>query len=107
MLAGKSKPDCYGINCSRPLEFEPALEPGDWFLRVRNLRPNALMMDKVSLCKLGHLEDGDPMELGKQMGQLARRFPHIDIWGGCCGTRETHLGEIARNVSAVRGTAFA
>jgi S-methylmethionine-dependent homocysteine/selenocysteine methylase len=101
-LAGMLKPDCYGINCSHPLEFEPALEPGDWFLRIRNLRPNAALMDKISLCKLGHLEDGDPVELGQQMGDLARRFPHIDMWGGCCGTWETHLGEIARNVSAAR-----
>jgi S-methylmethionine-dependent homocysteine/selenocysteine methylase len=102
---GERKPDCFGINCSHPLEFEPALEPGDWFKRVRSLRPNAVMMEKVSLCKLGHLEDGDPVELGEQMGDLARRYPHIDMWGGCCGTWETHIGEIARNVSAVRNSA--
>jgi S-methylmethionine-dependent homocysteine/selenocysteine methylase len=101
-LAGDLKPDCYGINCSHPLEFESALEPGDWFLRIRNLRPNAAMMDKIALCKLGHLEEGNPVELGQQMGDLARRFPHIDMWGGCCGTWETHLGEIAGNVSAAR-----
>jgi S-methylmethionine-dependent homocysteine/selenocysteine methylase len=103
--AGELKPDCYGINCSHPLEFEPALEPGDWFLRVRNLRPNATQMDKISLCELGHLEDGDPVELGQQMGDLARRYPHIDMWGGCCGTWETHLGEIARNVTSGRKAA--
>jgi len=101
-LAGELRPDSYGINCSHPLEFEPALESGDWLLRIRNLRPNAAMLDKVSLCKLGHLEDGDPVELGQQMGDLARRFPHIDMWGGCCGTWETHLSEIARNVLAAR-----
>ena len=100
---GDAQPDFYGINCSHPIEFEPALEPGHWFERVRSLRPNAAMVDKISLCKLGHLEDGDPVELGEQMGDLARRFPHIDVWGGCCGTWETHLDEIARNVSAVRG----
>ena len=99
--AGGEKPDFYGINCSHPVEFEPALERGNWFERVRSLRPNAAMMDKISLCKLGHLEDGDPVELGEQMGDLARRFPHIDIWGGCCGTWESHLDEIARNVAAV------
>ncbi|RMH34743.1 MAG: homocysteine S-methyltransferase family protein [Nitrospirae bacterium] len=103
--AGKERPDCYGINCSHPLEFEPALEPGRWVERVRSLRPNAAMMDKISLCQIGHLEDGDPVELGAQMGELARRFPHIDIWGGCCGTWERHLDEIARNVSAVRRVA--
>ena len=66
------------------------------------LRPNAAMMDKISLCTLGHLESGDPAELGELMGGLARQYPHIDMWGGCCGTWETHLDEIARNVSAAR-----
>jgi methionine synthase I (cobalamin-dependent) len=105
IAAGHEKPSFYGLNCSHPLEFEPALEPGDWFNRVRNLRPNAAMMDKISLCKLGHLEEGDPVELGKQMGQLAERYPHVDIWGGCCGTWEVHLDEIAKNVAAIRAQA--
>ena len=96
--AGDARPDFYGINCSHPLEFEPALEPGDWIKRIRSLRPNAAMMEKQQLCKIGHLVDGNPPELGGQMGSLARRYPHIDIWGGCCGTWETHLDEIARNV---------
>lgn len=100
--AAGAMPSFYGINCSHPLEFEPALEPGDWIERIRSLRPNAAMMDKISLCKLGHLEDGDPVELGEQMGNLARRYPHIDVWGGCCGTWETHLDEMARNVSSAR-----
>ncbi len=95
---GNQRPAFYGINCSHPVEFEPAIEPGDWFDRVRSLRPNAARMDKISLCQLGHLEEGDPHELGEQMGSLAQRYPHIDMWGGCCGTWETHLDAIARNV---------
>jgi len=98
---GEKKPTCFGINCSHPLEFEPALEPGAWIKRIRNIRPNAAMMEKISLCRLGHLEDGDPIELGEQMGALAKRYPHIDMWGGCCGTWETHLKEIAKNVASV------
>lgn len=96
--AGDMRPDFYGINCSHPDEFEPALEPGKWFERVRSLRPNAARMDKASLCSLDHLEDGNPVELGQQMGDLASRYPHIDIWGGCCGTWHNHIGEIAKNV---------
>jgi len=99
---GSNKPTCFGINCSHPLEFEPAFEPGNWIERVRNLRPNAAMMEKLSLCKLGHLEDGDPQELGEQMGALASRYPHIDMWGGCCGTWEKHLKEIALKVHQAR-----
>ncbi len=102
---GDDRPTFYGINCSHPLEFMPAIEPGDWFERVRCLRPNAAMMDKISLCTLGHLESGDPAQLGQLMGALAREHPHIDMWGGCCGTWETHLDEIARNVGAARAVA--
>jgi homocysteine S-methyltransferase len=102
--AGDSRPAFYGINCSHPLEFMPAIEPGEWFGRVRLLRPNAAMMDKISLCTLGHLESGDPVQLGQLMGQVARQYPHIDMWGGCCGTWDTHLEQIARNVEAARDT---
>lgn len=92
-----------GTNCSHPLEFEPAIsDAGSWTGRLRYIRPNASKMEKIALCKLGHLEDGDPVELGHQMGDVARRFPNADILGGCCGTDERHLGEIAKNVNAVR-----
>lgn len=95
---GEDRPDFYGINCSHPLEFMPALEPGSWLQRIRMLRPNASAMDKISLCRIGHLEEGDPQELGRLMGELARLHPHIDIWGGCCGTWDRHLEQIASQV---------
>jgi S-methylmethionine-dependent homocysteine/selenocysteine methylase len=94
-------PAFYSINCSHPLEYEPALIPGDWINRVRGVRPNAAKIDKIQLCSIGHLEDGDPVKLGEQIGSLARRYPHMDIWGGCCGSWDVHLDEIAKNVLAV------
>lgn len=99
------RPDFYGINCSHPLEFSPALEPGQWIKRIRSLRPNAASMDKISLCQLGHLEEGDPVSLGSLMGMMARNYPHMDMWGGCCGTWDKHLEHIAANVREVRATA--
>jgi S-methylmethionine-dependent homocysteine/selenocysteine methylase len=99
--AGEARPDYYGINCSHPLEFEPALEPGDWIQRIRSLRPNASAKDKIELCQIGHLEEGDPVDLGNRVGDLARRYPHIDIFGGCCGTWDSHLDKIARNVRQI------
>jgi len=97
---GDARPMGYGINCSHPLEYDPAIEPGGWFDRIRSIRPNAAMMDKIALCKLNHLEEGDPPDLAQHMGELARRYPHIDIWGGCCGTWDKHLREIARAVGS-------
>lgn len=95
-------PAYYMINCTHPMEFEAALTSGDWTQRLGGFMPNAVSMDTLSLCKLGHLEDGDPEELGGQMADLARRFPHIHVWGGCCGTDGRHIGQIARQVGAAR-----
>ncbi|WP_232494238.1 homocysteine S-methyltransferase family protein [Novosphingobium kaempferiae] len=95
---GDDRPDFYGINCSHPIEFEPALEPGSWIERIRSVRPNASAKDKIDLCQLGHIEDGDPVDLGHRIGVLAQRYPHMDVFGGCCGTWAPHLREIARNV---------
>lgn len=90
----------YSINCSHPLEYEPAIEKGEWINRIRGVRPNASKMEKIALCKIGHLEAGDPVELGKLCGDLARHYPHMDVWGGCCGTWDNHLDEIAKNLIA-------
>lgn len=99
-LAGAARPDSYGINCSHPLEFAPALEPGDWTRRLRSLRPNAAKMDKIALCKLDHIEEGDPEDLGRLIAAVVARHPQIDMLGGCCGTWAHHVDAIARALRA-------
>jgi len=99
-------PAYYMINCGHPTEFESALEEKDWTKRLGGFMPNAVAMEKLSLCSLGHLEDGDPEELGIQMGEIATRFPHIHVWGGCCGTDSRHLGQIAKRVKESRDNAL-
>lgn len=93
---GEDAPEFYLLNCSHPVEYEPALDGGAWMQRLRGVRPNASKMEKIALCKLGHLEEGDPVELGAQLGDLSQRYPHMDIFGGCCGTGDRHLREIAK-----------
>lgn len=95
-------PDYYMINCTHPTEFEASLTPGSWSARLGGFMPNAVAMEVLDLCKLGHLEDGDPEELGAQMAGLAERFPHINVWGGCCGTDGRHIGQITRQVAQRR-----
>jgi homocysteine S-methyltransferase len=97
-----SAPIYYMINCSHSLDFEPALEDGDWVKRLSGFMPNAATLDKGTLCQLGRLEEGNPVELGEEMGSLAKRYPHMTVWGGCCGTDHVHIREICRNVAAVR-----
>lgn len=93
------RPDFYLLNCSHPLEYEPALESRTWIERLRGMRPNASKMKKMALCKLGHIEDGDPVELGSQLRDLSARYPHMDVFGGCGGTGHNHLREIAKALS--------
>ncbi len=103
VASGDAAPASYLLNCSHPVEFAPALTDGTWTSRLQGFRPNASKMEKLALCKLGHLEEGDHVELGRLMGDLALRYPHMNIWGGCCGTGDKHLREIARNVRQARG----
>lgn len=95
-------PAYYMINCTHPTEFKPGLTEGDWTRRLGGFMPNAVAMETLDLCKLGHLEDGDPEELGAQMASLAWRFPHVHVWGGCCGTDGRHIGQITRQVGEVQ-----
>lgn len=105
--ATNGSPAYYMVNCTHPVDFAPAFDmPGSWVSRVRGLRANASSLDHGTLCQLGHLEEGDPVELGQQMADMARRFPHINVWGGCCGTDHVHIDEMAKAVLPVRSDAM-
>lgn len=99
-------PAYYMVNCAHPVDFAPAFDvPGAWVNRVCGLRANASSLDHGTLCQLGHLEEGNPVELGGQMAEMARRFPHINVWGGCCGTDHVHIDEIGKAVVPARAEA--
>ena len=94
-------PAYYMINCSHPVDYGPALEPKPWAKRIRGLRSNASSLDHGTLCQLGHLEEGDPEELAQQNGDFKKSFPHINVFGGCCGTDFVHVKKIAEAVMSV------
>ena len=100
-LIGDDAPDLYLLSCSHPIEYEPALCEGDWIKRLRGVRPNASKMEKIALCKLDHLEDGNPVELGGELADLSNRYPHMDIFGGCFGTGDRHLREVAKALGQI------
>lgn len=92
--ATDAAPAYYMINCTHPTEFEPALTVGNWVKRLGGFMPNAVAIETLALCKLGHLEDGDAEELGHQMAELAERFPHIMSGVGAAGLTAAILARL-------------
>lgn len=91
-------PAYYMINCSHPIDFMPALDDGAWVRRIRGIRANASSLAHGELCQLGHLDEGDHAELAHLHGDLHRRYPHMNVFGGCCGTDHVHVAGICAAV---------
>jgi homocysteine S-methyltransferase len=91
-----SGPAYYMINCAHPTHFEHALDPGGrWLGRLRGIRANASRKSHAELDATPELDDGDPYELASEYARLVARLPELTILGGCCGTDERHIEQIA------------
>ena len=91
-------PASYLINCAHPYHFVRTLTDDPWGLRLRGVVVNASRCSHAELDEAEQLDDGNPDELGQQLGDLAERFPHFNVFGGCCGTDLRHMRRIAENV---------
>jgi S-methylmethionine-dependent homocysteine/selenocysteine methylase len=90
--ASGNGPAYYMINCAHPTHFDHVLDAGEtWVKRVRGIRANSSRMSHAELDNAPELDIGDPLELGGQYAELTRRFPHINVLGGCCGTDHRHV----------------
>jgi homocysteine S-methyltransferase len=89
-------PAYYMINCAHPTHFDHVLTTdAAWMSRLRGLRANASRMSHAELDNAPELDIGNPFELGGQYADLRRRFPHINVLGGCCGTDHRHVESIS------------
>jgi S-methylmethionine-dependent homocysteine/selenocysteine methylase len=90
--ASGASPAYYMINCAHPTHFAGALDSNaSWSRRLRAIRANSSRKSHAELDNSPELDVGDPQELGRQYAELRRRFPHINVLGGCCGTDHRHL----------------
>ena len=101
ILKVDAETDCgaayFMINCAHPTHFEDALEAGGrWVGRLRGVRANASRKSHAELDAAAELDDGDPHQLASEYATLVARFPELTILGGCCGTDERHIDQIAR-----------
>lgn len=87
-------PIYFMVNCAHPTHFERVLDDGAWVGRIRGIRANASKCSHAELDEAKELDDGDPAELGRQYRAIRRRFGHINVLGGCCGTDHRHIEQI-------------
>jgi S-methylmethionine-dependent homocysteine/selenocysteine methylase len=88
-------PAYFMINCAHPTHFDTTLGPQrPWVRRIRGIRANASRRSHAELNEAPDLDAGDPLELGAQYRALQRRYPQINVLGGCCGTDRRHVEAI-------------
>jgi S-methylmethionine-dependent homocysteine/selenocysteine methylase len=89
-------PAYYMINCAHPTHFEHVLrEEHPALRRIRGVRANASCRSHSELNEATELDAGNPSELGSHYAELKRLLPSLNVLGGCCGTDERHVEQIA------------
>jgi S-methylmethionine-dependent homocysteine/selenocysteine methylase len=93
------KPICYMTNCVHPSILREALsQPENRTELVRKrfcgIQANAACLEPDQLDSSEELKTSGAEELARHFVELHREFP-MKIYGGCCGTDNTHLNEIA------------
>jgi S-methylmethionine-dependent homocysteine/selenocysteine methylase len=90
-------PAYYMINCAHPTHFAGTLAgKAPWIERICGIRANASRRSHAELNEAPDLDAGNPAELGGQYADLRRKHPRINVLGGCCGTDQGHIEQIAR-----------
>ena len=95
-------PAYYMVNCAHPTHFAHLLDPREsWVRRIRGIRANASRRSHAELDECTDLDTGDPLALGAAYAELRQRLPHLTVLGGCCGTDQRHVEQIAAACTAV------
>jgi len=90
-------PAYFMINCAHPSHFNTVMHGNErWVARVRGLRANASKMSHAELNEAPELDAGNPAELGQEYAALRQRqLRYLNVMGGCCGTDDRHVEQIA------------
>jgi S-methylmethionine-dependent homocysteine/selenocysteine methylase len=89
------------INCAHPTHFFNELKENKnekWVKRIKGIRANASCKSHAELDEATELDRGIPEELAKEYKGLKDFFPHLNVFGGCCGTDEEHIVEILKTL---------
>lgn len=88
-------PAYYMVNCAHTTHFDGVLDDTQgWMKRIRGIRANSSKKSHAELDESTELDEGNPVEFGREHRALIDRFPHINVLGGCCGTDIRHIEAI-------------
>jgi homocysteine S-methyltransferase len=83
------------INCAHPTHIAAGLAQAGKLERIGGLRVNASKLSHEELDAAEELDEGDPVELGRDNAKLQDKLPSVRLLGGCCGTDHRHVAQIA------------
>lgn len=107
-------PAYYMINCAHPTHFLSTVSTITnsngttssttsqeeacyrWKSRLGGIRCNASRKSHAELDECEVLDDGNPVEFGKEYQELLKELPSVNVVGGCCGTDYRHVLEVKR-----------
>ncbi len=100
-------PSYFMINCAHPSHFSPVVDGDEpWKDRIHGLRANASKMSHAQLNDALELDAGDPEALGRDYAMLkARHLKYLNVFGGCCGTDDRHVEQMAFQCLPLFGSA--
>lgn len=101
--ATRGYPAYFMVNCTHPQHFAHLLNGSPpWAARIRGIKANASVLSHAELDEAGTLDEGDPEDLGRRIAALRQILPSLKLLGGCCGTEDRHVGQIASACCVMR-----
>ena len=92
-------PIYYMVNCAHPTHFDSELDTDEaWVQRIHALRSNASRKSHAELNESDTLDDGNPIEFGRQYRALKDRLSNLNVLGGCCGTDHRHIEAVCKAI---------
>ena len=97
------KPLFYMVNCVHPTIFEKSMSKEFNFSkkisnRILGFQANTSSLSPKELDNLSYLDTSDPEEFGQLMFSIHKKFG-IKVLGGCCGSDNRHIQEIAKRIA--------
>jgi S-methylmethionine-dependent homocysteine/selenocysteine methylase len=101
--ATKRKPICYMANCVHPRVLQEALlcsfnQTETVKQRFHGIQANTSVLSPEELDNSNELVTSDSIDLANDMMKLSNII-NIKMYGGCCGTDNSHIEEIARRIN--------